>query len=124
MVSIWLDGQIGESIIDAEGNDVPVKSLNTLKTSWYMNGLIIRIIFVPFKLTRRMNSGSPVEQCILMRNANDRTFLSLDYSTNSANVNLSELMAIYSSNVNSASSFEDDTHVCTGHTTISTSINE
>jgi hypothetical protein len=65
-----------------------------------------------------------VEQCILMHNANDRTFLSLDYSTNSANINVSALMIIYSSNVNSASSFEDDMDVFTGHITISTSINE
>jgi hypothetical protein len=71
-----------------------------------------------------MNSGSPVEQFILVHSANDGTFLSLDYSTNSANVNVSALMVIYSSDFNSSSNFEDDSDVCTGYTTINTSINE
>jgi hypothetical protein len=35
MVSIWTDGQTGESIVDAKGNDVSVQGLDALKTSWY-----------------------------------------------------------------------------------------
>jgi hypothetical protein len=89
-----------------------------------MNGLIIHIIFVPFKWTRGMNSRPFVDQGILVHNANDRTSLGLDYSTNSANVNVSALMVIYSYDINSSSSFEDDTDVCACYTTICTSINE
>jgi hypothetical protein len=71
-----------------------------------------------------MNGGSFVEQGILMHYANERTLLSLNDSTNSANVYISALMIINSSDVNCLSSFEDDTDICTGYTTISTSINE
>jgi hypothetical protein len=60
-----------------------------------------------------MNSGSLIEQCILVHDANNRTLLSLDYSTNSANVNVSALMVVNPSDVNSSSSFEDDSDVCT-----------
>jgi hypothetical protein len=71
-----------------------------------------------------MNCGSFVEQSILMHYADDSTFLSLDDSTNSANVYIGALMVVNSSDVNILSSFEDNTDVCTGYTTISTSINE
>jgi hypothetical protein len=52
MVSIWMDGQTGESIFDGKGNDVFVYGLDTLKASWYMDGLVIYVILIPFKLTR------------------------------------------------------------------------
>jgi hypothetical protein len=71
-----------------------------------------------------MNGGSYVEQGILMHYANDRTLLSLDDSTNCANVDIGALMVFNPSDVNSLSSFEDNMDVCTGYTTISTSINE
>jgi hypothetical protein len=53
-----------------------------------------------------------------MHDANDRTFLSLDDPTNSANVNVGTLMVVNSSDVNSSSSFEDSTDVRTGYTTL------
>jgi hypothetical protein len=89
MVCIRTDGQMCKAIFDAERNDISVQGLNMLKTYWNMDGLIIHIIFVPFG---GMNSRPFVEQGILMHNTNDRTFLGLDYSTNSANVNVSALM--------------------------------
>jgi hypothetical protein len=124
MVSIWTDGRTGESIFDGKGNDVPVQGLYELKTAWDMDGFVIHIILIPFKLTRRMNCGYFVEQGILMHNANERTLLSLDDSTNSANVYVSTLIVVNSPDVNSSSSFKDNMDVCTGYTTISTFINE
>ena len=59
-----------------------------------------------------------------MHNANDWTLLSLNDSTNSSNIYVGALMIVNSSDVNSSSSFKDDTDICTGYTTISASINE
>jgi hypothetical protein len=61
---------------------------------------------------------------ILMHYANDRTFLSLDDSTNSTNVYIGALLVVNSSDVNSSSGFEDNTDIYTGYTTNSTSFNE
>jgi hypothetical protein len=122
MVSIWMDGQTGESIFDGKGNDYPSKF--GYARGLLVHGFVIFIILIPLKLTRGMNSGSLIEQCILVLDANNRTLPSLDHSTNSANVYVSALMVVNPSDVNSSSSFEDDSDVCTGYTTISTSINE
>jgi ABC-type phosphate/phosphonate transport system substrate-binding protein len=63
-----------------------------------------------------MDCGSFVEQAILMHYANDRTLLDLDDSTNRANIYISALMVINASDINSLSSFEDNTVVCTSYT--------
>jgi hypothetical protein len=55
LVSIWMDGQAGESIFDGKGNDLHVQGLNALMTAWDIDGFVIHIILIPFKLTRRMN---------------------------------------------------------------------
>jgi hypothetical protein len=72
MVSIGQNGEMSRTIFDASGNDTSIQGLNTLNTSWSIDGFIIDIPLIP------MDGGSLIEPGILMYSANDRILLGLN----------------------------------------------
>jgi hypothetical protein len=65
-----------------------------------------------------------VQESILIHDTNDGSFIRMDDSSNSTNVNIGTAMIIYALNVNSTVGLDDNTNVVSSDAAVSTSVYE
>jgi hypothetical protein len=82
------------------------------------------VILVVLELSRRVDSSTFSIQRLLMENGNDRDFLSVNISPDSANFYIIKTVVIDALDVHLAMHLKKDSNVVTGNTSITASINK
>jgi len=109
---------------DADGDNIPIIGQNALQTSSNLDGLIIDIIFVPLKLTGRMDGLALSSVSILVQNGNGWSMLGLDNSSGCYNRDVGDLMIVNTSDINSSIRLLNDMNIITSNASIGSSIHK
>jgi len=124
LITEWVKCNIGKTIPDADGDNIPIIGQDALQTTSNLDRLVIHIILVPFKLARRMYGFSLPSVCILMQDCNNRSMLGHNNSPSCHNGNIGDLMIVNATNINCLIRFLNVTNIITSNATIGSSINK
>ena len=123
IISVGPHFNIRQTTFNIQGNDIAIKSFDVLLAT-NLNRPIIHKLFVPFELTRRMDSLSFTSVGILVHNGNDFTTLCFDDCTSCNNGNVNNLVVINTLHINLATSAIDDTDILTSNASVCATINK
>ena len=95
---------------------------NTLQNAIYFHRFVVNVTIKTFKLSLWMDCFFMTNVCILVKNDDDRSSLSLDNIAWSDNRNISNLVIVYTLNIYWSTSFLNKLDICTAQSSVCTTI--
>jgi len=122
-VPFFVGVRSGKAIANLNRNDVSIGGNHGLKTTKHAM-LLADPDAKHLKLCRGKNHATTTVVCLLVHDGNDRSSLGFGDTTSRADLLVSNLVTIKTSDIDAASCEVDDANVITTNTTIGTSINK
>jgi len=125
IISVGTELEVGKTMAEGEKVNIAIRGADRLQTT-NLERAVMDLVLEPFKLTTGMNSLALASVSILVHDGDDRALLGLNNSTNSNNGKASELMAINTTDINSARMLRlvNNADIIASKTTISTTVNK